>query len=99
MAEEAERGAMDAARLLSIQVGRIAPLGPDAVPSGFIKTRIDGPVAVGQLGLAGDEQADLSVHGGPDKAVYGYAAVHLAEWARDFPEHANRFTAGGVGEN
>ena len=90
---------MTAASLLSIQVGRIAPLGPDAVPSGFVKTRIDGPVQVGPLGPAGDEQADPSVHGGPDKAVYGYSAAHLAAWARDFPEHASTFVAGGVGEN
>jgi MOSC domain-containing protein YiiM len=90
---------MNGASLLSIQVGRIAPLGPEAVPSGFIKTRIDGPVAVGPLGLAGDEQADLSVHGGIDKAVYGYSAANLAAWQREFPEHAALFVAGGVGEN
>jgi MOSC domain-containing protein YiiM len=90
---------MNGASLLSIQVGRIAPLGPDAVPSAFIKTRIDGPVEVGRLGLAGDEQGDLSVHGGPDKAVYGYSSAHLAAWRRDFPEHASIFVAGGVGEN
>ena len=34
------------------------------------KTRLDGPVAVRPLGIAGDEQVDLSVHGGLDKAVY-----------------------------
>lgn len=90
---------MNGARLLSIQVGRIAPLGPDAVPSAFTKTRIDGPVGVGWLGLEGDEQADLSVHGGADKAVYGYSAANLAAWQRDFPEHAATFVAGGVGEN
>lgn len=90
---------MNGASLLSIQVGRIAPLGPDAVPSAFIKTRIDSPVEVGRLGLTGDEQADLSVHGGIDKAVYGYSAASLAAWQRDFPEHADTFVAGSVGEN
>jgi hypothetical protein len=39
-----------------------------------------GPVAVGPLGLEGDEQADLSVHGGLSKAVYAYPAAHYAFW-------------------
>jgi MOSC domain-containing protein YiiM len=87
------------ARIASIQVGRIAPLGPEAVPSGFVKKRADGPVAVGTLGLDGDEQADLTVHGGPEKAVYGYAAVHYPRWAHDFPALAERFVPGSMGEN
>lgn len=87
------------ARLASIQVGRIAPLGPDAVPSGFIKKAVAGAVTVGELGLDGDAQADLTVHGGPEKAVYGYAADHYPQWARDFPALAERFLAGSMGEN
>ena len=87
------------ARLASLQVGRIAPLGPEAVPSGFIKRSISGSVAVGSLGLDGDEQADLTVHGGPEKAVYGYAAEHYPVWARDFPTLAERFQPGSMGEN
>ncbi len=90
---------MTAASLLLIQVGRIAPLGPDGVPSGFIKTAVDGPVEVRVLGLAGDEQADLSVHGGPEKAVYAYPASHYPLWADEYPQHAAKFVAGGVGEN
>jgi MOSC domain-containing protein YiiM len=90
---------MDGICLLSIQVGRTQPLGPDAVPSAFVKRPVVGPVAVGPLGLAGDEQADLSVHGGPDKAVYAYPAAHHAAWRGDFPEHRAAFVAGGVGEN
>jgi MOSC domain-containing protein YiiM len=41
---------------------------------------VEGPVAVGPLGLAGDEQADLSVHGGLAKAVYAYPSEHLPFW-------------------
>ncbi|MEO8141790.1 MAG: MOSC domain-containing protein [Sphingomicrobium sp.] len=88
-----------AATLSSIQIGCIAPLGADGVPSGFVKRRSDGPVAVTTLGLAGDEQADLTVHGGPEKAVYGYPAAHHDTWAADYPEHRDLFVAGGVGEN
>lgn len=85
--------------LASIQVGGIAPLGPEAVPSGFVKHRADHSVAVGLLGLAGDAQADLTVHGGPDKAVYGYAVGHYPRWAALFPALADRFRAGSMGEN
>ena len=44
------------------------------------KRAVAGPVAVRALGLDGDEQADLSVHGGPGKAVYAYPGEHYAFW-------------------
>ncbi len=50
------------------------------VLSGIGKHAVAGPIAVGRLGLAGDEQADLRVHGGLDKAVYAYPAEHYAFW-------------------
>jgi MOSC domain-containing protein YiiM len=56
-------------------------------------------VHVGLLGLEGDEQADLSVHGGPEKAVYAYAAAHYPAWALQFPELAPAFQGGAMGEN
>jgi MOSC domain-containing protein YiiM len=83
--------------LLSIQTGRVASLGPDAVPSAFVKTAREGAVAVTPLGLQGDEQADLEAHGGAEKAVYGYAAMHYPAWAKLFPALA--FTGGAMGEN
>lgn len=90
---------MTGALLASIQTGAIAPLGPDDVPSGFVKRPIEGPVAVGPLGLAGDAQADRRVHGGPDKAVYGYSAETYARWRAEHPEHGARLAPGGFGEN
>lgn len=48
--------------------------------SGIYKTAIDGPVRLGKLGLAGDEQADLVFHGGPDKAVCVYLHNHYPHW-------------------
>ena len=83
----------------SVRVGPVAPLGPDGVPSGFRKGAAAGRVAVGRLGLAGDAQADLTVHGGPDKAVYVYPEAHYAWWRDALPEHAALFRAGGFGEN
>ena len=88
---------MPIATLLSVQTGRSAPLGPDGVPSAIVKTARTGGVAVGVLGLDGDEQADLAVHGGPEKAVYAYAASHFPDWAAKFP--ALNFTGGAMGEN
>ena len=88
---------MPTATLLSIQTGRIAPLGPEHVPSAIVKTARQGPIAVGLLGLDGDEHADLAVHGGAEKAVYGYAASHFPGWAAQFP--ALNFTGGAMGEN
>lgn len=90
---------MASARLLSVHVGRIAPLGPKGVPSAIVKRAVSGAVQVAPLGLDGDQQADLSVHGGPDKAVYGYGAAHYAAWAAEYPEHGAKFTGGGMGEN
>lgn len=87
------------AHVVSVHVGKTARLGPRRVPSAFVKSAVDGPVAVGPLGLVGDQQADPRVHGGPDKAVYGYANRNYAAWASEYPELATLFTPGGVGEN
>jgi len=87
------------ARVVSIQVGGVAPLGPGRVSSGFVKRGVTGPIAVGPLGLAGDAQADLRVHGGPEKAVYGYGEPAYARWLTAFPEHSGRLRHGALGEN
>lgn len=83
----------------SIHVGKIAPLGPDGVPSGFVKHKVSGGVTVTSSGIIGDEQADLTVHGGADKAVYAYGLSHYAAWRREYPQHADLLVAGALGEN
>jgi MOSC domain-containing protein YiiM len=85
--------------IVSVQVGRVAPLGPKQVASGFVKLPVMGAVAIGPLGMAGDAQADLRVHGGPEKAVYLYPVEHYTSWLRDLPEHAAVLVPGGFGEN
>ncbi len=87
------------ARVHSIQVGRIGTLGPDLTPSAFVKTRVVGPARIERLGLLGDEQADLRVHGGPNKAVYAYPLSAYEAWRRDFPHYAGLLAPGGLGEN
>lgn len=59
---------------------RRLPIGERQILTAIGKSPATGPVAVGRLGLEGDEQADLSVHGGLDKAVYAYPAAHYAFW-------------------
>jgi MOSC domain-containing protein YiiM len=44
-----------------------------------------GRVRVERLDLEGDRQADLAVHGGPDKAVYAYPSEHYAYWRKELP--------------
>jgi len=49
-------------------------------PTGIVKEPVEGLVAVGELGLEGDVQADRRVHGGPDQAVYAYAIEDVEWW-------------------
>ena len=68
--------------LLAMQIGQVRPLrvGGRNMVSAIGKTTVSGPIDVGILGLAGDEQADLSVHGGLSKAVYALPSEHLTWW-------------------
>lgn len=68
--------------LVSIQTAacRRVKMGERTVLTAYGKQPVAGHVAVMPLGLLGDEQADLSVHGGLEKAVYAYPAEHYAFW-------------------
>jgi MOSC domain-containing protein YiiM len=67
------------------------------VQTGIFKEPVDGPVSIRKLNLAGDQQADLTVHGGAEKAVYAYPAEHYEYWRRNLPEVP--FSWGKFGEN
>jgi MOSC domain-containing protein YiiM len=69
-------------KLLSINVARARPLQINgrSVSSAIAKRSVEGPVGLHPLGLEGDEQADLSVHGGLAKAVYAYPVEHYPVW-------------------
>ena len=71
-----------APRVLSVNVSPARPLavGERTVLSGIGKRAVAADVAVRRLGLDGDEQADPSVHGGLDKAVYAYPVEHYPFW-------------------
>ena len=69
-------------RLLSVNTGCTRPLQIQGrrILSAIGKQPVAGAVMAGPMGLAGDEQADPTVHGGPAKAVYAYPVEHLAFW-------------------
>jgi MOSC domain-containing protein YiiM len=75
-------------RLISVNVGlpRLVLHNGQPVSTGIFKEPVAGRVMLRTLNLDGDRQADLSVHGGPTKAVYGYPSEHYDFWKRELPE-------------
>jgi MOSC domain-containing protein YiiM len=76
-----------AMKILSVNVGFPVQIesGGKSVSTGIYKSQVRRPVKVGKLNLEGDGQADLSVHGGPNKAVYAYPSEHYEYWRRKLP--------------
>jgi MOSC domain-containing protein YiiM len=76
------------AKLISVNVGlpRIVMNNGDPVSTGIFKEPVAGRVMLRTLNLDGDRQADLSVHGGPSKAVYVYPSEHYDYWKHELPE-------------
>ncbi len=75
-------------KLVAVSVGRPRDVqwrGRNAQTS-IYKTPVSGRVHVTRDNVEGDQQSDLSVHGGPDKAVYGYPAEHYDFWRRELPD-------------
>jgi len=68
-----------------------------SVTTGIFKEPVEGSVMMRTLNLDGDAQADLSVHGGTDKAVYAYPIEHYEYWRRELPDM--KLPDGMFGEN
>jgi MOSC domain-containing protein YiiM len=86
------------AHLLSIQVARplaVRHMGKE-VRTGIYKLPVQGPVMVRRLNIDGDEQGDLTVHGGVDKAVYCYPSEHYPAWVEEL---GRELPNGTFGEN
>ena len=85
-------------RVVSVQVGlpREVVSNGRAVETGIFKEPVEGPVRVAGINLEGDRQADLTVHGGPDKAVYVYPAEHYPYWRSEL---GRDLAWGAFGEN
>jgi len=91
--------------IVSIQVGQPTTYVHEGTVDGkarrwttaFFKTPVAGSVPVGQLGIAGDQQADQKNHGGIDKALLAYSADHYAYWRAHW--NLSDIPYGGFGEN
>lgn len=95
-------------KLISLNVARprLTVYQGTTINTGIFKQPVAGPVALRTLNLDGDRQADLSVHGGLFKAVYGYPSEHYAFWRRELPEmelpwgmFGENFTTEGLSES
>ncbi|MDG2526921.1 MOSC domain-containing protein [Stenotrophomonas sp. HITSZ_GD] len=86
-------------RIEQVRVGKVVDFTRPGSRSAIDKRRVDGPVAVGELGLAGDEQGDRRVHGGPDKAIHHYPHDHYAAWRAALGDHPLLAAGGAFGEN
>jgi MOSC domain-containing protein YiiM len=86
-------------KLVAISVGRPKEVQwrGRSVQTSIFKTPISGSVNVARLNIEGDEQSDLSVHGGAEKAVYAYPAEHYDFWRRELPD--TELPWGSFGEN
>lgn len=75
-------------KLISVNVGLPLQVMNNGAPvsTGIFKKPVAGRVKLRTLNLDGDKQADLSVHGGPSKAVYMYPSEHYPFWKQQFPE-------------
>ncbi len=74
-------------KLISLNVARprLILYQGKTINTGIFKEPISGPVQLRTLNLDGDRQADLTVHGGPNKAVYGYPSEHYPFWRQELP--------------
>jgi len=86
-------------KLISVNVGqpRRVPWRGQTVATAIFKEPVEGAVQLRRLNLDGDRQADLKVHGGPDKAVYVYPSEHYEFWRLELP--GTELPWGAFGEN
>ncbi len=100
--------AQSSMRVVSVNVGlpREVQWKGRTVSTGIFKEPVSGRITVRRLNLDGDRQADLSVHGGPEKAIYVYPAEYYAFWRAELPEmelpwsmFGENLTIEGLGED
>jgi len=86
-------------KIVSVCVSKpkIVEVNGELVSTGIFKEPVSGRVQLRTLNLDGDEQADLTVHGGIDKALYSYPLEHYTWWQKQLPEV--EFPLGKFGEN
>ena len=83
----------------AVLTGPVVAFGPSGETSAITKSRVDGRQRVHLLGIEGDSQADLSVHGGPYNAIHHYPRDHYGWWRDRLPNCALLDQPGAFGEN
>jgi MOSC domain-containing protein YiiM len=75
-------------KVLSVNVGlpRKVLFDGKIITTAIFKDPVEGPIMLRKLNLDGDKQADLTVHGGVNKAVYSYPAEHYDYWRKQLPD-------------
>ena len=86
-------------RLDTLLTGRVQPFTRPGTQSAIDKQPQQGQLKVCTLGLHGDEQGDLRVHGGVEKAIHHYPLEHYARWADELGAHPLLTQPGAFGEN
>ena len=95
------------ASLISVNVGlpKTVQWRDQPVTTGIFKSPVEGSIALRKHNLNGDGQADLTVHGGPTKAVYVYCTQHYTYWREELPDvelgwgmFGENFTVDGMDE-
>lgn len=86
-------------RLDCLLTGSARPFTRPGSLSAIDKQPRQGPLRVTLLGIAGDEQGDLRVHGGVDKAIHHYPRDHYPDWVAELGEHPLLTRPGAFGEN
>jgi len=87
------------ARIDAVLTGRAVDFTRPGSRSAIAKQAVDGRLQIGPEGLAGDEQGDRRVHGGPDKAIHHYPRDHYPTWQGELGAHALLQAPGAFGEN
>jgi len=82
---------------LNVSLPRLVEYKGEPVATGIFKEPVSGSVRLRTLNFDGDRQADLSVHGGPYKAVYAYPSEHYEFWRHELPDM--KLPYGMFGEN
>ncbi|AQZ32565.1 molybdenum cofactor sulfurase [Pseudomonas sp. LPH1] len=90
---------MNSLQLDALLTGRAQPFTRPGSRSGIAKVPRQEALSVTTLGLAGDEQGDLRVHGGVEKAIHHYPREHYAAWLAELGEHPLLMQPGAFGEN
>ena len=87
------------AKIIGLYLGKATEIWEGKGLTAIDKKLCEDRLEIDENGFVRDQQGDLKVHGGPEKAIHHYAADHMAYWKAQYPDHADQFVSGCFGEN